>query len=62
MTLSQTRLRKLRELQQRQAKTCATCQGAGEVTVCVNDGRCGCSHQFDITYPCHDCQGEGTRP
>jgi DnaJ-class molecular chaperone len=62
VTISQTRLRKLRDLQRRQDKTCPTCHGHGELTRCVNDGHAGCSHQLDPSWPCPDCHGEGTRP
>jgi DnaJ-class molecular chaperone len=62
VTISQTRLRKLRDLQRRQDKTCPTCNGHGELTRCVDDGTHGCSHQFDPSWPCPDRQGEGTRP
>lgn len=36
---------------------CPVCDGAGEITVCVNDGTHGCSHQFDREYICAACTG-----
>lgn len=36
---------------------CPVCDGAGEITVCANDGTHGCSHQFDREFPCAACTG-----
>lgn len=39
--------------------TCRTCDGAGELTECANDGPAGCSHVDDTTWTCEDCRGTG---
>jgi hypothetical protein len=38
---------------------CPVCAGAGEITECRNDGRCGCSHTYDDVWTCTGCRGEG---
>jgi DnaJ-class molecular chaperone len=40
---------------------CPTCSGAGELTERANDGTHGCSHIFDRTWTCTDCDGTGDR-
>lgn len=37
---------------------CPSCDGAGEHTVCANDGS-GCSHTLDRTWECRTCGGTG---
>jgi hypothetical protein len=36
---------------------CPVCDGAGETTVCADDGTHGCSHQHDREYRCAACTG-----
>lgn len=52
-----------RPLERRQRRalliTCPCCDGAGEQTVCVNDGPTGCSHQSDRSWPCPACKTTG---
>lgn len=39
---------------------CPVCDGGGIVTVCANDGKCGCSHTYDREYPCYACNETGS--
>lgn len=36
---------------------CPQCDGAGELSRCVNDGTHGCSHTYDPVWPCSLCRG-----
>lgn len=57
--VARSHMDRFRRRTSRMTKPCETCNGRGEITVCANDGRCGCSHQYDQTWTCRDCDGSG---